>query len=371
MLFTLLSTSALAANEGPVITQQPENCILTSNDDAAQFSIQATGSPSPTYQWQIDASTGWRDIPGAVHSTYTLDKKAMPEDMQLFRCQVTSGGITVDSYPVYLMCRWDDNSPHLYFGSNTYGMVTVSTLFPAVGETVTVTAIPDEGYKPDVLWMLGDVIPTKTGNTYTFAMPADSVRIDVIFIPVDQPSYPFMDDCPSGWAKGAIQYLNAAGIMKGTSSNAFSPTSPMTRAMLATVLYRMDGEPAVTNPATPFTDVAADTWYSNAVAWARETGLITGTSPTTFSPNDHVTREQLAAMLWRYAGKPAPKNPALHFSDQADVAGYAREAMAWAVETGVITGSNDTLRPKKNAAREQVAAILWRYLGAPTPPVDQ
>ena len=153
--------------------------------------------------------------------------------------------------------------------------------------------------------------------------------------------------------------------MQGTSETSFSPYAPMTRAMVATVLYRMAGEPAVSGDVT-FSDVPADTWYTQAVAWAQEKGVIQGTSPTTFSPDSQVTREQLATMLWRYDGSPAPSaGTVMDFPDLADLSTWATDAMTWAVDQKIVQGYNGTLIPREPAIRGQVAAMLWRYLGSP------
>ena len=140
----------------------------------------------------------------------------------------------------------------------------------------------------------------------------------------------------------------------------------MTRAMMATVLYRMAGQPPVTDHDTPFSDVPSNTWYTQAVAWAADKGILKGTSPTTFSPGDQVTREQLATMLWRYDGSPAPSgDTALSFPDGNALSSWATQAMAWAVGEGIVEGYNGLLLPTAPAIRGQVAAMLWRYLGSP------
>lgn len=123
---------------------------------------------------------------------------------------------------------------------------------------------------------------------YSFVMPASPFQVHVNFVLSDPLVYPYEDPAPY-YATTAASYLYAAGIMQGTSETTFSPYAPMTRAMVATVLYRMAGEPAVSGDVT-FSDVPADTWYTQAVAWAQEKGVIQGTSPTTFSPDSQVTR---------------------------------------------------------------------------------
>ena len=182
----------------------------------------------------------------------------------------------------------------------------------------------------------------------------------------EQPSG-FSDVSPDAWYADAVSWCRENGIMGGTSETAFSPNSPMTRAMLATVLHRAAGEPEA-GRTTPFSDVSPDTWYTEAVAWAADQGLVTGYGNGRFGTDDPITREQLATILWRYAGSPdAAGGPA--FKDAADLSGYARSAVSWAAAQGIVTGLDDSrFAPKDNATRAQVATILTRYLSQDTQP---
>ena len=132
--------------------------------------------------------------------------------------------------------------------------------------------------------------------------------------------------------------------------------------MIVTVLYRLTGEPA-SGTASQFTDVAAGAWYAKAVAWAASRDIVNGTSATTFSPNSPITREQLATMLWRYAGSPAGGSSLSSFGDSASVSAYALEAVRWAVGEGLISGTDaGLLAPQGSATRAQVATILMRFV---------
>ena len=243
------------------------------------------------------------------------------------------------------------------------GTVTFSDTNPAKGDTVTFTVTPAPHYKLKRLFLAMDYKDLGNGR-YSFVMPASPFQVHVNFVLSDPLVYPYEDPAPY-YATTAASYLYAAGIMQGTSETTFSPYAPMTRAMVATVLYRMAGEPAVSGDVT-FSDVPADTWYTQAVAWAQEKGVIQGTSPTTFSPDSQVTREQLATMLWRYDGSPAPSaGTVMDFPDLADLSTWATDAMTWAVDQKIVQGYNGTLIPREPAIRGQVAAMLWRYLGSP------
>ena len=177
----------------------------------------------------------------------------------------------------------------------------------------------------------------------------------------------FSDVAANAWYADAAQYVRDNGIMNGTSGTTFSPNSTMTRAMLATVLYRAAGSPAV-NQTADFRDVSAGAYYSDAAAWASSNGIVTGYGNGLFGSNDPVTREQIATILWRYQGSPAPAGTAANFTDQSTISSYAVNAVAWARENGIINGmEGNRFAPKNNATRAQVATILWNYLQNETP----
>lgn len=251
-----------------------------------------------------------------------------------------------------------------------HGSVTVSPSACVEGDTVTLTVTPDERHVLTSLEIFNhsEIPLTDRGNgVYTFVMPWCSVNVHASFRHATLPPVYFQDDY-ADWAYEAILYLHGAGIMSGTSSDTFSPYAPMSRSMLAAVLYRIAGEPALESNAmeNPFGDVKPGTWYSDAVYWARQEGIITGFSAARFGPSSSITREQIAALLWRNAGSPETENRPLPFRDAGSIAGYALPAVRWAVEQGILKGNEDgTLHPKDTANRQQVATILWRYLGSP------
>ena len=175
-------------------------------------------------------------------------------------------------------------------------------------------------------------------------------------------------DIPTDWAKEGICFVIENGLMVGTTSTTFAPKDTLTRAMLVTVLYRMAGSPAVDAP-SGFADVDDGQWYSDAIAWAAANGIVNGVGGNKFAPSEPVTREQLAAIFFRYAKAEAPEADVLSgYPDAEAISTYARDAMAWAVSTGLVTGSKEAdgtyLVPQGLAAREQAAAILMRYVKA-------
>lgn len=178
----------------------------------------------------------------------------------------------------------------------------------------------------------------------------------------------FADVGEKDWFREAVEFCTENGVFTGTGTGRFSPASPMTRAMTVTVLYRIAGSPAVTAP-TDFADVPAGAYYADAVSWAQAEGIVNGTTPSTFSPNDNITRQQMAAILCRYTDPEAAEAPEAVlqvFPDWEESASYARAPLAWAVEQGLINGTaagdRVLLNPLGNATRAQVAAILMRFL---------
>ena len=196
--------------------------------------------------------------------------------------------------------------------------------------------------------------PVTPGTPVTPARPAAPVGL------------PFADVSGSDWFYNDVRYVYEKGIMDGTGADRFSPNAPLTRAMIVTILYRMAGSPSVSG-SSDFTDVAAGKWFAKAVAWAAANGIVNGYGSGLFGPNDPVTREQLAAILYRYAVYGGMTAVTLEenlgsFADTAQLSAYAIQAMNWAVGQGLINGSGSNLVPKAQATRAQVAAIIHRYL---------
>lgn len=183
-------------------------------------------------------------------------------------------------------------------------------------------------------------------------------------VPVEpEPTIPFTDVSEGDWFYDAVCYVYENGMMNGVSETSFAPNATTSRAMIVTILYRLENEPAVSG--SSFTDVPSGQWYSNAVAWAAENGIVNGVTDTTFAPNSAITREQMAAILYRYAAwkgcDVSGRVDLSGYTDAASVSAYATEAMAWANAEGLITGVTDTtLRPAGSAVRAQAATILMR-----------
>lgn len=251
------------------------------------------------------------------------------------------------------------------------GGVNASPSNAEKGATITITLSPDKGYKLDKLTVTdgsGKSVSTvkKSDTVYTFTMPASAVKVGVSYVKATEtPSKTkFNDVSANDWFASAVDYVTGKGMMNGTADNTFSPKANTTRGMVVTVLYRLENQPSTS--AASFTDVASGAYYANAVAWANANGIVSGYGSGKFGPNDKVTREQLAAILYRYAQyKKYDVSGAKSldgYTDAQSVSSYAVPALQWANAVGVVTGkSGNKLDPKGNATRAEVAAMLMRF----------
>ena len=266
---------------------------------------------------------------------------------------------------------------------------TINGEYPTTYTKGTVTVLPTDVTKPGYTFLgwftaasggvqVKQIEATETGEKTFYAhwqknvLPPPPITPGTPSAPVTpaKPAapvgLPFADVSGSDWFYNDVRYVYEKGIMDGTGIDRFSPNAPLTRAMIVTILYRMAGSPSVSG-SSDFTDVAAGKWFAKAVAWAAANGIVNGYGSGLFGPNDPVTREQLAAILYRYAVYGGMTAVTLEenlgsFADTAQLSAYAIQAMNWAVGQGLINGSGSNLVPKAQATRAQVAAIIHRYL---------
>ena len=263
---------------------------------------------------------------------------------------------------------------------------TIGGLYPVTYTEGTVTVLPTDVTKPGYTFLgwftaytggvqVRQIEATETGDKTFYArwhktvLPPPPVTPGTPVTPARPAApvgLPFADVSGSDWFYNDVRYVYEKGIMDGTGADRFSPNAPLTRAMIVTILYRMAGSPSVSG-SSDFTDVAAGKWFAKAVAWAAANGIVNGYGSGLFGPNDPVTREQLAAILYRYAVYGGMTAVTLEenlgsFADTAQLSAYAIQAMNWAVGQGLINGSGSNLVPKAQATRAQVAAIIHRYL---------
>ena len=260
-------------------------------------------------------------------------------------------------------------------GGGGGGVVSTYTLtFETNGGSAISKVTKNKGTSID----LAQYAPTKSGATFEgwYADKGLTKKITSVKLDANTTVYakwteapvsglPFGDVKSADWFYNDVKYVYEKGMMAGTAADVFAPNATTTRAMIVTILYRLEGSPAVTGTSA-FVDVPAGQWYTDAVNWAAANQIVKGTSATTFAPNDSITREQMAAILYRYAqykGYDVTKKADLSgYSDNSQVSAYAKDALAWANAAKLINGvTNTTLAPQGNATRAQVSAILHRF----------
>lgn len=254
------------------------------------------------------------------------------------------------------------------------------------GDTVTLTAKPAEGYLLDTLTVTSDASAPGTVSVkdmgegiYTFSMPAGNVTVSGTMVPEEAtpewPPFPFDDVSEDDWYYDSVYYVYAYGLMNGTAEATFNPDGATTRGMLVTILYRMEGSPQG-GGWSPFTDVDPELYYAQPIAWAAWNGIVKGITETTFSPDAPVTRQQMAAILYRYAAwkkwDVSQQGNLFQFADWEQIQEYARTPLAWASAAGLIQGKeNNILDPAGTATRAQVATILQRFHSAYVAPAEE
>ena len=252
------------------------------------------------------------------------------------------------------------------------GTVKSSHNTASAGTTVSLTATPQDGYRLTGLTVTDGAgnnvtLSDKGDGKYTFVMPSRAVTVKASFAPITAGDLPFIDVPAGAWYEDGVRYVYQNGLMAGTSATTFGPDVTTTRGMIATILWRLEGSPQV-DYAMAFDDVAANSWYAEAIRWAASEGIVSGYGDGKFGPDDIITREQMAAMLYRYAQykgydvSVGEDTNILSYTDFEDLSEYAIPAMQWAVGAGIISGTSEsTLGPRGNASRVQVAVILTRY----------
>lgn len=256
---------------------------------------------------------------------------------------------------------------------SSHGKVSSSRARAGSGSAVTLTVTPDSGYILDVLTVTdsrgNDVeLTQEDGGRYTFTMPNRDVTVRASFISsvctggAGCPSRAFPDLDTGSWYHEAVDYVLRGGLMAGYTGGLFGPNDSLSRAQFAQILYNRAGRPTVTG-SDGFTDTAPGAWYADAVAWAVGQGIVSGHGDGRFGPDDPITREQLAAILWRYAGRPASPDLLLPFSDADQISPWAAAPLRWAVERGIVSGKGSgVLDPQGTATRAEAAQMLKNFL---------
>ena len=379
--------SALALNGSPftaetAVTDLVRGTRYFHSEPCGIYPVTVTGSCAQTTGAGSYAEGATVTIDAGTRSGYTFDGWTSADGVKFANADSEKTTFTMPNKAVTVTANWTENSSG---GSSdpTYsvtlpgrvegGTVTANKRYAEAGETFRFKAIPDEGWVLDTLTATDskgnelDLTP-KGGNEYTFKMPARSVTVAAVFIREGIQKLPFMDVAENAWFADAAAYVYEHGLMAGTSATTFAPNATTSRSMIATILWRMAGSPVV-DYAMNYTDVAQGQWYSEAVRWATSEGIVGGYGNGLFGTNDPITREQFAAMLYRFAQEQGydvsigENTNILSYTDVADLSEYAISAMQWAVGAGIINGTGDgsTLSPQGQATRAQAAVMLMRF----------
>lgn len=326
--------------------------VFTITNDGTEITLEDAVKTAGTY------TITWSN---AGDTTFTGDANYAIQTVTAGTLTVSvrsSGGTT--TYPVQV----EENSQN--------GGVQVSPKNAVPGTLVTVAPQPAPGYELATLTVLDqygnevDVNPLGNGN-YSFKMPRSRVKVEATFYCTGSelcPTHHLADVLVKAWYHDAVDYVVEHGIMTGTSATTFSPNTAMNRAMVAQILYNLEGQPTVTGEST-FTDSNTH-WAAKAIAWAQKTGVVSGYGNSTFRPNQAVTREELAQMLYNYAEYKqydlTASGDLIAFPDGNNVQGWAKTAMSWANGNQLINGfEDDTLRPGGDSTRAQAASILMNF----------
>ena len=337
------SISGISAN-GTLVT------AISGNGE--KVSINGTESDDDVGSLYVPIGVGETEITVTIGSkTYVL---------YITSTHTASGGDSTASYKIAV-------------APTANGEVTASGTSAGRGSTVTLTVKPDSGYRLDTLTVTTSTgepvkLTEKGDGSYTFTMPAGSVTIKAAFAEITGGGLPFVDVPRDSWYYDGVAYAYEKGLMNGTGATTFSPDMTTSRAMIATILWRLEGSPVV-NYAMRFDDVDAGSWYGEAVRWAASEGIVTGYGSNSFGPDDPITREQMATMLYRYAQykkydvSVGENTNILSYADSDQLGEWAVPAMQWACGAGLINGTGDgsTLSPQGQATRAQAAVMLMRF----------
>ena len=330
---------------------------------AASYDLSNVGDTLPTTEAPSGKYfAGWSFA--GVDGTYTTLTE------ELLRALAEQGG-TITATPVFRSNGGSVSTNYkITLADTANGTVKASHTSASKGVKVTLTMTPEAYYTVSSVKVTdangNTVMVSGSGNSYSFTMPAAAVTVTVTFAETECPSDAFIDIDTNKWYHEALDYVINAELMNGVGGNYFNPDGALNRAMLVTMLWRLEGEPAV-NYALSFTDVPAESWYTEAVRWAASEGIVDGMTATTFAPANAITRQQMATMLYRYAEY---KNydttqggmELREFKDYDQIADWALTAMTWAVNAGLMEGrGNSMLVPEGEATRAEVAKVLMMF----------
>lgn len=334
----------------------PDGAVVTvSGTDEAGNAVTLTDNGDGTYSATLPNKTQTYTFTAVYDESQTIAPKTDFTTVKVQQRSSGGGEPAKPSFPVKISNSGD-------------GVAKVDKSYASAGDKVTITVTPGRNGSVQRITVTDEngerlKLTENRDGTYSFTMPSGTANVYVRF---SGSGLPFADVPSGSWYYDDVAYVYDTGLMTGLTVTAFGPNLSTTRGMIVTILWRMENEPAAKH-GCPFADVRRGSYYEQAIAWASENGIVTGFDASTFAPDRAITREQLAAILFRFAAYRGMDAVTLRenlssFQDQAAISAYAVSALNWAVGEGLMQGTGDKLEPTGNATRAQVAAMLRRFM---------
>lgn len=334
----------------------PDGAVVTvSGTDEAGNAVTLTDNGNGTYSATLPNKTQTYTFIAAYDGIQTIAPKTDFTTVKVQQRSSGGGEPAKPSFPVKISNSGD-------------GVAKVDKSYASAGDKVTITVTPGRNATVQHITVTDEdgerlKLTENRDGTYSFTMPSGAANVYARF---SGSGLPFADVPSGSWYYDDVAYVYDTGLMTGLTATAFGPNLSTTRGMIVTILWRMENEPAAKH-GCPFADVRRGSYYEQAIAWASENGIVTGFDSSTFAPDRAITREQLAAILFRFAAYRGMDAVTLRenlssFQDQAAISAYAVSALNWAVGEGLMQGTGDKLEPTGNATRAQVAAMLRRFM---------
>lgn len=334
----------------------PDGAVVTvSGTDEAGNAVTMTDNGDGTYSATLPNKTQTYTFIAAYDGSQTIAPKTDFTTVKVQQRSSGGGEPAKPSFPVKISNSGD-------------GVAKVDKSYASAGAKVTITVTPGRNATVQRITVTDEdgqrlKLTENRDGTYSFTMPSGTANVYVRF---SGSGLPFADVPSGSWYYDDVAYVYDTGLMTGLTATAFGPNLSTTRGMIVTILWRMENEPAARH-GCPFADVRRGSYYEQAIAWASENGIVTGFDASTFAPDRAITREQLAAILFRFAAYRGMDAVTLRenlssFQDQAAISAYAVSALNWAVGEGLMQGTGDKLEPTGSATRAQVAAMLRRFI---------
>lgn len=334
----------------------PDGAVVTvSGTDEAGNAVTLTDNGNGTYSATLPNKTQTYTFIAAYDGIQTIAPKTDFTTVKVQQRSSGGGEPAKPSFPVKISNSGD-------------GVAKVDKSYASAGDKVTITVTPGRNATVQHITVTDEdgerlKLTENRDGTYSFTMPNGAANVYARF---SGSGLPFADVPSGSWYYDDVAYVYDTGLMTGLTATTFGPNLSTTRGMIVTILWRMETEPAAKH-GCPFADVRRGSYYEQAIAWASENGIVTGFDASTFAPDRAITREQLAAILFRFAAYRGMDAVTLRenlssFQDQAAISAYAVSALNWAVGEGLMQGTGDKLEPTGNATRAQVAAMLRRFI---------